>query len=174
MLWYVVTQFCKWQLDTSVPSLDDSHGVDLMKLIVQDMQDILAFTSPNTCKYWVIGCYCIGLFSAIDFLKTYCKHFFFHISKQFQDADHSLCADSEVLLMIQPKKPVVPKETIDIIWLVVSNIFYCSIIYGNNHPNWLILYFSEGLKPPTSYRHVWIGCWLPTDILLAGEWTQLP
>ena len=45
-------------------------------------------------------------------------------------------------------------------WLVVGcpktwenvvfwNIFYCSIIYGNNDPSWLS-YFSEGVKPPTS------------------------
>ena len=31
------------------------------------------------------------------------------------------------------------------------NHFLFSIIYGNNHPNWLI--FSEGLEPPTSLCH---------------------
>ena len=40
-----------------------------------------------------------------------------------------------------------------ITWLVVWNIFYFSI--GNNQPNWLS-YFSEGLKPPTSYMLVWL------------------
>ena len=32
--------------------------------------------------------------------------------------------------------------------------FLFSIIYGNNHPNWLS-YFSEGLKPPTRYSLKW-------------------
>ena len=35
-------------------------------------------------------------------------------------------------------------------WLVVWNIFVFPYI-GNNHPNWLS-YFSEGLKPPTSFK----------------------
>ena len=35
------------------------------------------------------------------------------------------------------------------IWLVVWNIFYVSIYYGNNHPNWLI--FFGCFKPPTRY-----------------------
>ena len=34
-------------------------------------------------------------------------------------------------------------------WLVIWNMFYFPYI-GNNHPNWLS-YFSEGLKPPTSF-----------------------
>ena len=38
-------------------------------------------------------------------------------------------------------------------WLVVWNIFFLYI--GNNHPNWLS-YFSEGLKPPTSYVYAYI------------------
>ena len=37
----------------------------------------------------------------------------------------------------------------DIIWLVVWNIFYFPYI-GNNNPNWLS-YFSEGLKPSTTF-----------------------
>ena len=37
-----------------------------------------------------------------------------------------------------------------IVWLVVWNIFYFSIYWEFHHPNWLS-YFSEGLKPPTSY-----------------------
>ena len=37
----------------------------------------------------------------------------------------------------------------DIIWLVVWNLFYFPYI-GNNNPNWLS-YFSEGLKPSTTF-----------------------
>ena len=40
-----------------------------------------------------------------------------------------------------------------ITWLVVWNIFYCSIYWECHHPNWLS-YFSDGLKPPTR------PCWL--------------
>ena len=39
--------------------------------------------------------------------------------------------------------------------LVVWNIFYEFPYIGNNHPNWLS-YFSEGLKPPTSYVYAYI------------------
>ena len=38
-----------------------------------------------------------------------------------------------------------------VIWLVVWNMAFIFPYIGNNNPNWLS-YFSEGLKPPTSYR----------------------
>ena len=44
-----------------------------------------------------------------------------------------------------------PKFVAMIGWLVVWNMFFPYI--GNNHPNWLS-YFSEGLKPPTSWHLV--------------------
>ena len=43
-----------------------------------------------------------------------------------------------------------PKRYLQVIWLVVWNIFYFCIYWEFHHPNWLS-YFSEGLKPPTSY-----------------------
>ena len=74
-----------------------------------------------------------------------------------------------------------------LMWLVVSNIFFFPYI-GNNHPNWL--YFSEGLKPPTSdvlghfdqFRLLlavgcWTGRWIDTrlnsDGFSAGQTLQL-
>ena len=36
-------------------------------------------------------------------------------------------------------------------WLVVWNILFFSIYWECHHPNWLS-YFSEGLKPPTSWN----------------------
>ena len=41
------------------------------------------------------------------------------------------------------------------ILLVVWNIFYFSIYWECDHPNWLS-YFSEGLKPPTIYIYIYI------------------
>ena len=39
------------------------------------------------------------------------------------------------------------------IWLVVSNIFYLSIIYGTSLA--IDYCFSEGLKPPTRYIYIY-------------------
>ena len=53
-------------------------------------------------------------------------------------------------------------------WLVVWNMCYFPYI-GNNHPNWL-LYFSEGVKPPTRYRsNPWKSIKLPT-VTVVPRW----
>ena len=41
------------------------------------------------------------------------------------------------------------------IWLVVWNMAFIFPYIGNSNPNWLS-YFSEGLKPPTTYCLCWI------------------
>ena len=49
------------------------------------------------------------------------------------------------------RRTSIPKMDGSVIWLVVSNMFLCSISYMGCHPSHWLSYFSEGLKPPTSH-----------------------
>ena len=55
------------------------------------------------------------------------------------------------------------EEIIKLIWLVVWNMNFIFPYIGNNNPKWLS-FFSEGLKPPTSYAGI---CF---DQLAACKW----